>query len=204
MIPGEADDGADAGFGEDGGFQFDGVGGQPLAQSLFDQAADLLQRHVRHAVFQLGEGAPQLRRQAAVARQHLPHLLQPGHLIDQAQQALLRRGIRGKFELLHHLGGQPPVGEALEKELEGVAHQGTPARGGIGHQDFHRHQAADPFADFAPASSGRARLLQGGFHGGDAAGGIAAGKQLAHNASGPGSIPARNDDPIAVLLLPSA
>ena len=95
VIPGEADDRADAGLGEDGGFQFDGVVGEPLAQALFDQAADLFRRHVRHAVFQLGEGAAQFRRQAAVARQHLPDLLQAGHLVDQAQQALLRRRIAG-------------------------------------------------------------------------------------------------------------
>ena len=175
VIPGEADDCADAGFGKDGGLQFDGVFGQTLAQSLFDQAADFFCRHVRHPVFQLGERAPQFGRQAAVAREHLSDLLQPGHLVDQAEQAFLGSGIRGKFELLDHFGGEPPVREALEEELEGIADEGTPSLGGIGDQDLHRHQAADPLPDFGPPVRAAA-ALEGRFHGGDAAGRISAGK----------------------------
>jgi len=85
---------------------------------------------------------------------------------------LLRRRIRGKFELLHHFGRQPPVGEAFEKELEGVPHKRTPALGGIGNQDFYRNQAADPLPDLAPRVRATP-VLEGRFHGGDARPGIA-------------------------------
>jgi hypothetical protein len=109
---------------------------------------------------------------AAVARQHLPHLLEAGHLVDQTEQALLGRGIRGKFELLHYLGGEPSVGEALEEELEGIPDEGAPSFSGIWNEDLDGNEAADPLADFgAPVRA--APAFERHFHGGDAASGIA-------------------------------
>ena len=155
-IPGEADDRADAGFGEDIGFQLDVVHGELFAELLFEQASDLMRRHIGHSVFQFGKGPPQFRRQAAIARQHLPHFLQARHLVDEAEQALLRRGIRGKLELLDNFGGEAPGRQALEEKPEGIADQRTPSRGRVGDEDLDRNQTADPFADFAGASTGRA------------------------------------------------
>ena len=85
-----------------------------------------------------------------------PTFCRPGILLTRRSRRCSGAVSAASSNCCDHLGGQAPVREALEEELEGIADQGTPSRGGIGDEDFHRNQAADPLADFAAASTGRA------------------------------------------------